>query len=208
MLPLWYHCHPLETIDQKVWDQMKLPIAQSGLGLGYLEDTAKAAFISSIVGVKDSIERVYPSFQLHLANDEINQDIPTICAIKEAVNYMRNKIPTLSCGNVLAQLPDADKSLQATFVSKMLSGKLEEYMGNIIDKNKIVMTEAHIDDNAGAWMTVIPKWEHLIISNAQMAVIWRMRFHLFQTISPSGVCCDCAGFQREQKKYPILEVFV
>ena len=185
----------VEEIDSKTWTRMKLPINQSGLGLGFLEESSNAAYVSSLIGVQDSVASAYPI----LKDDNINQ-IPMIAAMKEAITTMNSKIPNLSWTNVWGLLAEGNKTLQGSITDKLIKGKMEEFLESINDKHDMVIIRATIDDNAGAWLNVIPKWEHLIMTNAQMVVSYRNRFNLYQTISPVGVCCDCSAFKQLDDK--------
>ena len=178
------------AISEKVFHRMKLLRENGGLGLGFLTEIAHASFVASLVGVQHSLQ----SAQIDLRDTSIS----IIENLQISINFMKDRIPTLTLDNVWKEVASSGETLQSTFTSKLTAKKLDEYLviiNGAEDKREIVNMHATIDPHAGAWITVIAKTDLLTMTDLEVKVALSYRFHLMQVISPTNVRCNCGyGF--------------
>ena len=179
-------------ISESKFERMKAPINQGGFDLGFLDLTARAAYVASLVGVQRSLRDI-PGISLD------DQDIPLLAKMRDSVELIRQVYPTLTMQNVWGEVAASGQTLQSKLTALLTDPKPAQILAAIMatgDKHEYVSMISSTNDQAGMWIRTLPKTAQLTMSDPEVMVALRNRFHLQQHISPPNMRCDC-GVHKE-----------
>ena len=181
----------IEEIEEEKWKEMRLPLKEGGMGVNNFAMVNVAAYVSSLVETRESIEEVYPLIHQQLLLPREDQ-MPMVASLSEAVHLMNQwNMPEIKIDNIFSQRATNTQTLQGRWTDKMCEGQYDRLLSTVSDKQELIRLTAIRDNHAGDWITVLPKYSSLEMTDAEVAVALRTRFGIQQAISPETTRCNC-----------------
>ena len=201
------------AIDDLAWNQAQLPIGLGGFGLGFIRNTAIAAFTANTYETRSAVIDKVPSALNHLSllsdgelapfgagadGDISDQFLTPIWDFRDIINEASAKDDIIATEEAEKIIHDAREEKKPYQIQKFFSTFLtNENFRSVMKTFKDTKTNPDnarfrscLGETSGAWLNCIPKDKHSMMCNEEFRFAWDLR--LGNDIrSGSGYCTLC-----------------
>ena len=125
-------------LDESSWDQASLPVTFGGIGVRKTQDVTLPAFISSVYGARETVEKLLPI--------QIAQEKPV---------YLDSALELWQKKAVGASLPTNSKN-QSAWDIPISQSKFDQLLSKAPNETEVARLKAVSAPNSSDWLTAIP----------------------------------------------------